>query len=316
MPSVEYRTVDVFTERRFGGNPLAVVPDARGLSDDTMQRVAAEFNYSETTFVLPPSDPANSARVRIFTPTDEIPFAGHPNVGTAYVLGKLGAVLGQPVTDTLRFEEQAGLVEAVLVREGGATPRAGEVVGAEFTTPRGLEIGARVEVGTVAACASLPPASVTTANHEPVVVSVGLPFVVAELTDLAALAEASPDTARFAEAHAHHPLGAARFSLFLYTRLPGQPAGVRPNRLRARMFAPLSNIPEDPATGSASAALGAYLVSLYADADPAGVLEIEQGVEMGRPSLIALRVETRAGAVTSVVVAGRCVEVMRGVLEL
>ena len=117
MNTLSYVTVDVFTSTRFEGNPLAVIPDARGLSDAAMQKIATEFRYSEVTFVLPPEDPQNSARVRIFTPTMEIPFAGHPNVGTAYVLGQQAEIFGKPVGDTLRFEEKAGIVEVSLKRE-------------------------------------------------------------------------------------------------------------------------------------------------------------------------------------------------------
>src|SRR3954471_15232053 len=115
MPTFAYETLDVFTDRRFGGNPLAVVPDARGISDADMQALAAEFNYSETTFVLPPSDPANTARVRIFNRTAEMPFAGHPNVGTGYVLASQGRDTG----GVLRFEEIAGLVEVRVARDSG-----------------------------------------------------------------------------------------------------------------------------------------------------------------------------------------------------
>ena len=114
MRQYAYETVDVFAETRFGGNPLAVITDARGLSADEMQRIAVEFNYSETTFVLPPKDAANTAHVRIFTPTNELPFAGHPNVGTAFVLGRLGSVFGDATGNAMRFEEGAGLVEVAL----------------------------------------------------------------------------------------------------------------------------------------------------------------------------------------------------------
>ncbi|MGO6907503.1 PhzF family phenazine biosynthesis protein, partial [Rhizobium ruizarguesonis] len=110
MNTLSYVTVDVFTSTRFEGNPLAVISDARGLCDAAMQKIATEFSYSEVTFVLPPEDAQNSACVRIFTPTMEIPFAGHPNVGTAYVLGQQAEIFGKPVGDTLRFEERAGIV--------------------------------------------------------------------------------------------------------------------------------------------------------------------------------------------------------------
>jgi trans-2,3-dihydro-3-hydroxyanthranilate isomerase len=141
---IDYVTVDVFTDQRFGGNPLAVVPDARGIDDALLQKIATEFNYSETTFVFPPDDPAHTARVRIFTPTDEIPFAGHPNVGTAFVLGRQGTAFGKPVGDRMVFEEKAGLVHLDLLRDGG------EVIGAGFVAPQSVQIGDAVDVATLA----------------------------------------------------------------------------------------------------------------------------------------------------------------------
>src|SRR5499433_1847711 len=132
MKAYAFVTVDVFTDRRFGGNPLAVFPDARGLSDGQMQSLAAEFNLSETTFVLPPQDPANTARVRIFNRTSEMPFAGHPNVGTAYVLAREG----RDKNGVLRFEEIAGLVEIKIERDGAGAP-----TGATFASPQPLSLG-------------------------------------------------------------------------------------------------------------------------------------------------------------------------------
>jgi trans-2,3-dihydro-3-hydroxyanthranilate isomerase len=140
MKSLSYVTADVFTRTRFAGNPLAVIPDARGLGDLEMQRIAAEFNYSESTFVLPPEDDANTARVRIFTPTAELPFAGHPNVGTGFILGRQGELFGRAVPETMRFEERAGLVEVVALRESG------EVVGARIAAPRPLEVAHTLDV--------------------------------------------------------------------------------------------------------------------------------------------------------------------------
>jgi len=305
MRDVAYVTVDVFTTRPFAGNPLAVIPDARGIDGDAMQRIAAEFNYSETAFVLPPEDPANTARVRIFTPTDEIPFAGHPNVGTGFVLGRQGEVFGRPVESLCRFEEEAGLVEVRLER------RDGQVAGARIRAPRPLRVGGQLDPGVVARCASLTPADLELSTHPPVLASVGLPFALVQVTDLDALARARPDAAAFADADRRHPGEDDRFSLFLYASQPGEPG-----RLRARMFAPLSNILEDPATGSASAALGAYLASLAPEPDLDRAITIEQGVEMGRPSRIEVAVRKAGGAVGEVTVAGECVGVMRGTLTV
>lgn len=304
MPTAEFVTVDVFTEERFAGNPLAVVPDARGLTDRQMQQIATEFGYAESTFVLPPENSQNSARVRIFTPTMEIPFAGHPNVGTAFVLGRQADVFGKPVTDTFRFEEIAGLVEVTLLREAGA------VIGATIRAPQPLELAEEIAAELIAGCASIDAAKIRTSNHAPIVASVGLPFAIAELEDLAALAAARPNVSVFHEAAARHPRSTGDFSLFLYVRSVDDPW-----HIRARMFAPLDDIMEDPATGSASAALSAFLVTRAPGSEAEMHLTIEQGVEMGRRSLIELDVVKAAGTVTDVRVTGRCVSVMRGSID-
>lgn len=300
-----YVTVDVFTTTRFGGNPLAVIPDARGLTDRQMQQLAAEFNYSETTFVLPPSQPGATAQVRIFTPTTEVPFAGHPNVGTAFVLARQGTLFGQPVGDRLRFEERAGLVDVQIQRDGD------DVIGAAITAPQLLSVGAELPADLVAACASLDATDIAADTHLPQIASVGLPFAIARLVSRDALARARPSPKHFAEADRAFPYKPAGFSLFLY--VPLDPTG---RTLAARMFAPLDNVPEDPATGSASAALGAYLVAQSPAADADVVMVLHQGEDMGRPSRIDLAVEKRAGVVTRVVVGGACVPVMRGTLTV
>jgi trans-2,3-dihydro-3-hydroxyanthranilate isomerase len=304
MSTAEFVTVDVFTEERFAGNPLAVVPDARGLTDRQMQQIATEFGYAESTFVLPPENSQNSARVRIFTPTMEIPFAGHPNVGTAFVLGRQADVFGKPVTDTFRFEEIAGLVEVALLRKAGA------VTGATIRAPQPLELAEEIAAELIAGCASIDAAKIRTSNHAPTVASVGLPFAIAELEDLATLAAARPNVSVFHEAAARHPRSTGDFSLFLYVRSADDPW-----HIRARMFAPLDDIMEDPATGSASAALSAFLVTRAPGSEAETHITIEQGVEMGRRSLIELDVVKAAGTVTDVRVTGRCVSVMRGSID-
>ncbi|OWO92673.1 PhzF family phenazine biosynthesis protein [Rhizobium esperanzae] len=305
MNTLSYVTVDVFTSTRFEGNPLAVISDARGLSDAAMQKIATEFNYSEVTFVLPPEDDRNSARVRIFTPTMEIPFAGHPNVGTAYVLGQRTEIFGKSVGDRLRFEEQAGIVEVSLQRsDGGVTATA-------IRAPQPLTVGDTVAAETVARCVSLDPGAVVTAIHAPVFASVGLNFAVAELKGLETLAAARPNLAGFQAAAGEQATSGHDFSLFLYVRSPNDPW-----KIRARMFAPLDNVPEDPATGSASAALAAYLVKLAPETDMNVRVTVEQGVEMGRRSVIALDVAKTGGIVTDVVISGRCVAVMQGEIIL
>ena len=297
--SFEFLTVDVFTGKAFSGNPLAVFPDARGMTARQMQQLASEFNYSESTFVLPPRSRAHTARVRIFTPRDEIPFAGHPNVGTAFVLASRAG--GR--SSTLLFEEGAGLVAVDLVRD-----RRGGVTGAMLTAPQPLQVGDRIPVGTVAGCLGLDPGRIVTARHEPVVASVGLPFVVAETT-ADALARIRPDTQAFRAAAERHPTRSLRFSVFVYARVTG-------TRLRARMFAPLSGVPEDPATGSANCALVGLLAQLAPERNLRLQLDVWQGVEMGRPSRLTDVAEKRDGVVTRIRVGGRCAAVLKGRVSL
>ena len=173
----DYVTVDVFTDHAFAGNPLAVVTDATGLHAEQMQAIAAEFNYSESTFVLPPEDSAHTARVRIFTRQNEIPFAGHPNVGTAFTLARLAERSGKALGPTVLFEEAAGLVPVDLMRDP-----AGRVVGAILTAPQPLSLDRSIPAAVVAECVGLDAAAVLTSRHEPVVASVGLPFLLTEVT--------------------------------------------------------------------------------------------------------------------------------------
>ncbi len=287
MPDYEFVTVDVFTDRRFGGNPLAVFPRAQGISDADMRALGAEFNLSEITFVLPPENPAHTARVRIFGPKHELPFAGHPNVGTALVIAERRGL------SEILFEEKAGLVR---IKVEGAR--------ATLAAPQPLELGAEVPVSTVAACLGLRPRDIVTGVHFPVVASVGLGFALAELTP-DALGRCAPDTVAFRDALERFPTREGGFSLLVYTRIG--------DTVRARMFAPLAGIVEDPATGSASAALAAMLLSLTPRDRHA--LTVHQGAEMGRPSLLHAGAERTADGIIGCV-GGGAVPVMRGILTL
>lgn len=295
-----YVTLDVFTDRAFGGNPLAVVLDADGLSDAQMQSIAAEFNYSETTFVLPARDPQQSAQVRIFTPRVEVPFAGHPNVGTAVILAREREAAGHPPVAEFRFEEAAGLVHVRLQRESG------RVVGAELTAPEALSVGPAVDVPAVARCLSLAPPEIDVATHPPRVVSVGLPFLAVRLSGRDALRRAKPDL----EAHERLLPPLRTDAIFAYVEGPAA------CQIQARVFAPLDGCIEDPATGSATAATIALLASLRTDADADLDWRIEQGTDMGRPSLLLGRTEKRGGTLRAVHVGGRAVEVMRGSFDI
>lgn len=289
-----YFLCDVFTATRFCGNQLAVLPEAAGLSAGQMQKIAREFNFSESTFVFP-AEAGHTRKVRIFTPTMEVPFAGHPNIGTAFVLAKaedFGAIDG-PITVT--FEEKAGVVPVTIERRD-------RTLWCELAAPESPTLGKTISPELLAAAVSLAPEDVVTTTHRPLVASVGLPFLIAELKDRAALERARANRAG-AEA-----LAAAGVTpdVHLYLRSSDE------FDLRARMFAPLDGVPEDPATGSATCAL-AGLLSHY-DAAPSGSFRwrIAQGVEMGRPSLLEASAEKRDGVVVTTRVGGASVLVSEG----
>jgi trans-2,3-dihydro-3-hydroxyanthranilate isomerase len=297
---LRYVTVDVFTDRVFGGNPLAVILDAQGLNAAQMQAIATEFNYAETTFVLPPRAPEHSAHVRIFTPRSEVPFAGHPNVGTAVVLAREWQGKAGPPLNCLVFEEAAGLVPIRLIRDADA------VVAAEFTAPERLTLGSRVSAPDIAECLSLTIADISLANHPPQVLSVGLPFLVVEIASHEALRRAKPNA--LTHERVLPPIGTD--AIYCYCR------GAAAQELLARMFSPLDGIVEDPATGSAAAATLSLLASLRSERDGEMAWRIQQGVEMGRPSLLSGRTEKRNGAVVAVHIGGSAVQVMSGLLDL
>jgi trans-2,3-dihydro-3-hydroxyanthranilate isomerase len=302
MKTYEFVTVDVFTDRRFGGNPLAVFPDAQGLSDADMQSLAAEFNLSETTFVLPPDDPAHTARVRIFNRTAEMPFAGHPNVGTGWVL----ASRGRAKAGMLQFEEIAGLVEVKV--EGEAVT---------IAAPQPLSLGTEMPVELLANCVGISPSEVVVTAHRPILASVGNSFVVAEVT-AEALTRAVPDIAQFRHATTQYSppgLGPKRLPLYLYAHDLHAEAGRSDDRtrLRARMFSPLSGTVEDAATGSAATPLAALLLSLTSDRK--SQYDIVQGVEMGRPSSLLASAHRAADGIRAAV-GGGCVPVLRGEVSL
>ena len=295
----EYYICDVFTDTRFGGNPLAVLPDARGLDDARMQQIAREFNFSESTFVLPP-ERGGARRVRIFTPTVEVPFAGHPNIGTAFVLASIGALGADAPTRSVIFEERAGRV-AIEIRRAAD----GRIV-CELEAPGRLSLGKSVSSEQLAAAVCLEPGDVVSTRHAPMVASVGLPFVFAELVDRDALARARPSL-EGAEALAR---AGVTPDVHVYVRSDDD------FDLRARMFAILDGVPEDPATGSANCALAGLLSALDPARDGDFEWQIAQGVEMGRPSVLEARTEKRSGEVVAARIGGASVMVSRGSIEV
>jgi trans-2,3-dihydro-3-hydroxyanthranilate isomerase len=292
---LRFFTVDVFTNKRFGGNPLAVVMNAEGLDQATMQAVAAEFNLSETTFVLPPIDPANTARIRIFNRTAEMPFAGHPMVGTAFVLAGLQTELIDAI-----FEVPAGLIRVKVDRNDDGVP-----IAATIAAPQPLSVAETVAPEVIAKVLGLDLADVVTTTHSPTIASNGNPFVIAEIS-LDALGRCAPDLDAFRTARASHPQMGGRFAVHVYSK--------EGCTLHARMFAPLSGTWEDPATGSANAPLACLLLSFEPDSDHAS-FDIHQGVEMGRPSLLHVEVRRSAEGIVATL-GGSCISVMQGEISV
>lgn len=299
---LNFETVDVFTSRQFGGNPLAVVLNAEGLSTEQMQAIAREFNLAETTFVLPPMDSANTAHVRIFTPRFEMPFAGHPNVGTAFVIGRAGTVYGNAIRgEHLIFEEKAGLVPVDLHRTGSV------ITSTRVASPQLLSVGAEIPRELISAACTLAPDDIETKHHAPCIASCGAPFILAELKTRDALIKASARSDVFLNEVSKHPVT----SILIYAR--SDEDGID---IRARMFAPHHGIPEDPATGSANVALGGLLAQLRPERDLELRLKIVQGAEMGRPSLLDVFARKEAGKVVATFVGGECAPMLTGSFEL
>jgi trans-2,3-dihydro-3-hydroxyanthranilate isomerase len=299
---IEYLTVDVFTWRAFGGNPLAVLPDGRGLSEDRMQAIAREFNYPETTFVLPPEDPAHAARLRIFTPARELPFAGHPTLGTAHVLAATGRIPLAGETTNVLLEEAVGPVP-VAIRARGGRP-----VFAQLTAAHAPEFGPppppdeRILPALSLRAEDLPP------GEPPRAVSCGLPFLLVAVRSREALGRAAVRMDRWAECLE----GAWTSMVYLYCRDPELPG----SDLRARMFAPTAGVPEDPATGSAGVALAGLLASKEEAAEGTLRWVVEQGFEMGRPSILEIEADKEGGRVARTRVGGASVLVCEGRMEI
>ena len=293
-----YRLLDVFTETPLAGNPLAVVLDAEGLDDARMQAIAGEFNLPETIFVLPPRDPVNAAAVRIFTPGRELPFAGHPTVGAAALIAHLRAPQMLAAQDLrLVLEEKVGDVVCV------ARHRRGQALAASFTVPRPpREASAAPTAEEIARRLGLAPDEVGFGAHRPVVYGAGVDFVFAPLASAEALARADPDAGGWGADN-----GPA-----VYAYAPGDD-GVH---YRARMFASGWGIREDPATGAAASAFAGVVMRFAPPGDGDHTLVIAQGVEMGRPSRIALGLEVDGGALTAATIGGPVVIVGDGTLDL
>jgi len=296
MKRYRYFTCDVFTDRVFCGNPLAVLPDARGLSDAQMQAIAREFNYSETTFVLPPGDARHAARVRIFTPGGELPFAGHPTIGTAFVLATIGSIADS--ASEIVFEEGVGPVPVSIFRDDG------RVKHCRLTAAR------LPEQGPPAPPASALAKMLSLADGEVLdgaaCWSCGVPFLVVPVAGFDALARCSLDLPLWRELLA----GYATQKVYPVARFDAL-------RWRVRMFAPGLGVAEDPATGSAAASFAGWLSAQLPEPREATLaVRLEQGIEMGRPSELHLEIDRRGGAITAVRVGGAAVMVSDGTLSV
>jgi trans-2,3-dihydro-3-hydroxyanthranilate isomerase len=298
LPEFKYVTLDVFTDSAFGGNQLAVFPDATGIPESALLTITREFNYSETTFCFPPRDKANTARVRIFTPGQEIPFAGHPTVGTAIVLGAAKGT-GE---HKLVLEEGVGPVPVTVRTDGNRHF-------AQFAVAKLPEVGAPVATRTtLAEILSVSADDIIGGTSAPQAVSCGLPFVIVGVKSLKALARARLKYDKWEET-----MGKAESrDLFVFAADPDSGA----SQYRARCFVPGQGVPEDPATGSANAAFAGFLAARSPERDGTLKWTVRQGVEMGRPSLIEIEADKSGGAITGVRVAGSSVFVMSGSIAL
>jgi trans-2,3-dihydro-3-hydroxyanthranilate isomerase len=298
-----FHTLDVFTGHKLAGNPLAVVHDSDGLDTPAMQAIARELNLSETVFVLPPDDLVNTARIRIFTPAYELPFAGHPTVGAAVLLASLRApelVRGSGVVVAL--EETIGLIKAEVRQTQGRAARA------IFDLPKTPTIvpDPPRDPGLIATALGIDRQEILAGAHHPANASGGVPYTMVPLASLEALARAvSAPTPAFAAAFG----GTSHPCCYLYVRTGA-------NSWRTRMFAPLAGILEDPATGSAAAAFAATLMAFETPADGQHQHVLTQGVEMGRPSEIVLTLQVEGGNLASASIGGEAVIISEGVLHL
>jgi trans-2,3-dihydro-3-hydroxyanthranilate isomerase len=290
-----FATLDVFTNRRFAGNPLAVVLDPEGLDAAAMQTIAREFGHPETVFVFPPEVPAHRARIRIFTPTRELPFAGHPTVGTAVLLGlRDGAAAGNEIV----LQEPIGPVRCTLTAVGDGQGNA------RFAIPQlPAEAGPAPDSAAIATALGIAPAEVGFDAFRPARWSAGNPFTFVPIAGLAVIARCRPNPGAFDTAFG---AGGAAYLFCHETAEPG-------HAFHARMFAPSHGIPEDPATGSAAAAFAGVLAAHTSDG--AHTIMIEQGYEMGRPSLIRLAMTTLAGKPVVATIGGDAVVVTEGTIE-
>jgi len=301
---LRFHTLDVFTDRRFGGNPLSVVFGGDSLDQREMQIIAREFNLSETVFVLAATDAGATHRVRIFTPGRELPFAGHPTIGTAILLAQLGEARPTASGSLVVLEEKVGRVPVTIRMDNGEVPFA------QLTSARLPEQGPPApDAAALADALSLDPTDVlATAEERPEAWSAGVPYLMVPLRDRGALGRASLSEDRWRRTLRQHWSP----DVYVFCRDPE----LSGSAIRARMFAPEFGIVEDPATGSAAVALAGYLGARVPGPDGTRSWIVEQGFEMGRPSLLHLEADISGGTIGAVRLGGTAVRVLEGTLPL
>jgi trans-2,3-dihydro-3-hydroxyanthranilate isomerase len=302
MMKRKFYTLDVFTDTPLEGNPLAVVMDCEGLSEQRMQAIAREFALSETVFVFEPHDPIHTARLRIFTPSRELPFAGHPTIGAAVLIAQMRAadVMAREEVG-LMLEEQVGVIAC------SACQMRGKAAQASFTLPQlPQHVSDARDAAGIAAALGLHASDIGFDDHRPGMWSAGNPFTFVPIASLEAIQRAKPNAALFASA-----FEAARPAAYLYTKEVMREG----SHVHARMFAPGLGISEDPATGSAAAAFAGVATFFEKPEDGEHLITIEQGFEMHRPSLIHLRMTIEGCSLSAASIGGFAVQVAEGVLN-
>ncbi len=299
----QFYTVDVFSNAIFGGNQLAVFPFSEGLSTQTMQKIAVEFNFSETVFVFPSTIDDATKKLRIFTPTQELPFAGHPTLGAAYILGITDKFVNKNDNCTIILEEGVGLVSVNIKFENS------QPIYTELTSPKLPEFSNDIpSIAELASILSLETTDFREDEYAPQAVSSGLPFLFVPLHNREALKRIKLKGDRWQQILANSWAS----SLYVFCFDPEK----KGSDIRARMFAPGLGVTEDPATGSAAAAFGGYLG--IRDTSSSEILKwrIEQGFEMGRPSFIEVKTEKIQGEINKICVGGASVLVSQGIMEI
>ncbi|MDG1707940.1 MAG: PhzF family phenazine biosynthesis protein [Emcibacteraceae bacterium] len=300
--TINYSIEDVFTDQRFSGNPLAVIHDGSTLTTEEMQQIAIEFGFSETSVICPPKDNHSNANIRIFTPMEEVPFAGHPNIGTAFVVANEATAARFDGSENLIFDEKGGIVKVTLKPENGQTNCA------EIIAPQSLEIKGNCDPKLMADCLGLCESKIITSTNLPCVATIGLAFSFVEVCEVSDLADIKLSLNHFKKAASIGPKTVDDFAICAFAITEQSDREIS---LRSRVFSPFGHPVEDPATGSASGALGALLAKKQNLAPL--TINITQGVEMGRKSDITIDIEQLTSQPK---ISGNSVKVSQGVIYL